>query len=165
MIVRARDNRATSGECSCCWPPLSSPSSSAGPPFTHRGSAMSTSSTPRSIAPLMSRNFLYVLIFSWPERSKVFRSFVVSKIWNRKATTLRYLFHVSGFFYYFSATINPILYNVMSLKYRCSIIEALMLSAGFLNNDGWWYFLHNTSKVYLIGSINFIIPESRWRIS
>ena len=121
MIVRARDSRATSGECSCCWPPSSSPSSSAGPPFTHRGSAMSTSSTPRSIAPLMSRNFLYVLIFSWPERSKVFRSFVVSKIWNRKATTLRYLFHVSGFFYYFSATINPILYNVMSLKYRWSV--------------------------------------------
>ena len=29
-----------------------------------------------------------------------------------------YLFHVSGFFYYFSATLNPILYNVMSLKYR-----------------------------------------------
>ena len=33
-------------------------------------------------------------------------------------TVNEYLFHVSGFFYYFSATLNPILYNVMSLKYR-----------------------------------------------
>ncbi|XP_023338062.1 neuropeptides capa receptor [Eurytemora carolleeae] len=29
-----------------------------------------------------------------------------------------YLFYISGFFYYFSATVNPVLYNVMSLKYR-----------------------------------------------
>ena len=57
MIVRARDNRATSEVCFCCWPPSSSPSSSAGRLFTPRGSAMSTSSTPRSIAPSMSRNF------------------------------------------------------------------------------------------------------------
>ena len=56
-IVRARDSRATSGVCSCCSLPWSSPSSSAGHPSTPRGSATSTSSTPRSIAPSMSRNF------------------------------------------------------------------------------------------------------------
>ena len=33
-------------------------------------------------------------------------------------TVNEYLFHVSGFFYYFNCTLNPILYNVMSLKYR-----------------------------------------------
>jgi neuromedin U receptor 1 len=38
-------------------------------------------------------------------------------------TVNEYLFHVSGFFYYFSATINPILYNVMSLKYRSAALS------------------------------------------
>ena len=33
-------------------------------------------------------------------------------------TINEYLYHVSGFLYYFSATVNPILYNLMSLKYR-----------------------------------------------
>ena len=33
-------------------------------------------------------------------------------------TVNEYLFHVSGFFYYLNCTLNPILYNVMSLKYR-----------------------------------------------
>merc|ERR1711976_978803 len=36
-----------------------------------------------------------------------------------------YLFHVSGFFYYFSATLNPILYNVMSIKYRQAFRSSL----------------------------------------
>ena len=39
-----------------------------------------------------------------------------------------YLFHVSGFFYYFSATLNPILYNVMSLKYRQDKISLVLLN-------------------------------------
>ena len=29
-----------------------------------------------------------------------------------------YIYYITGCFYYFSATINPILYNVMSAKYR-----------------------------------------------
>ena len=28
------------------------------------------------------------------------------------------LFYITGCFYYFSSTVNPILYNVMSVKYR-----------------------------------------------
>jgi len=33
-------------------------------------------------------------------------------------TINEYLYYVSGFLYYLSATVNPILYNLMSLKYR-----------------------------------------------
>jgi neuromedin U receptor 1 len=29
-----------------------------------------------------------------------------------------WLYHITGCFYYFSSTVNPILYNVMSAKYR-----------------------------------------------
>ena len=46
------------------------------------------------------------LIYVYCKHNKFFR------------TVNEYLFHVSGFFYYFNCTINPILYNVMSLKYR-----------------------------------------------
>ncbi len=28
------------------------------------------------------------------------------------------LFYITGCFYYFSSTVNPILYNVLSVKYR-----------------------------------------------
>ena len=40
-------------------------------------------------------------------------------------TLNEYLFHVSGFFYYLSATVNPILYNLMSLKYRHAFRQTL----------------------------------------
>ena len=36
-----------------------------------------------------------------------------------------YLFYISGILYYFSATINPILYNLMSLKYRHAFRQTL----------------------------------------
>ncbi|CAB3232742.1 unnamed protein product [Arctia plantaginis] len=36
-----------------------------------------------------------------------------------------YLFHVAGAFYYISATVNPILYNVMSHRYRIAFTETL----------------------------------------
>lgn len=36
-----------------------------------------------------------------------------------------YLFKISGFFYYFSCTINPIIYNMMSQKYRIAFRETL----------------------------------------
>jgi len=40
-------------------------------------------------------------------------------------TLNEYLFHISGFFYYLSATVNPILYNLMSLKYRHAFRQTL----------------------------------------
>lgn len=36
-----------------------------------------------------------------------------------------YLFKISGFFYYFACTINPIIYNMMSQKYRLAFRETL----------------------------------------
>ena len=57
------------------------------------------------------------------------RTFYLSVFMPGFILTLRYLFHVSGFFYYFSATINPILYNVMSLKYRCRNTNAIFESS------------------------------------
>ena len=36
-----------------------------------------------------------------------------------------YLFYISGVLYYFSATVNPILYNLMSLKYRHAFYQTL----------------------------------------
>nr|ADG27752.1 CAPA receptor variant A [Rhodnius prolixus] len=36
-----------------------------------------------------------------------------------------WLYYISGIFYYFSATINPILYNLMSLKYRKAFKQTL----------------------------------------
>lgn len=36
-----------------------------------------------------------------------------------------YLFKISGFFYYFSCTANPIIYNAMSQKYRLAFRETL----------------------------------------
>ena len=95
---------------------------------------MSTSSTPRSIAPSMSEwsnNEKNVAVFTDNLSINNFLIMVVLNRRNEEKNILssifmpgfmfisRYLFHVSGFFYYFSATINPILYNVMSLKYRC----------------------------------------------
>ena len=95
---------------------------------------MSTSSTPRSIAPSMSEwlnnennvavftdnfstnNFLFMVVLNRRNEEKGILSSVFMPGY---MLISRYLFHVSGFFYYFSATINPILYNVMSLKYRC----------------------------------------------
>ena len=40
-------------------------------------------------------------------------------------TLNEYLFHISGFLYYLSATVNPILYNLMSLKYRHAFRQTL----------------------------------------
>ena len=48
-----------------------------------------------------------------PQESVIFR------------TINEYLYHVSGFLYYFSATVNPILYNLMSLKYRHAFKQTL----------------------------------------
>ncbi|KAJ8728495.1 hypothetical protein PYW07_006191 [Mythimna separata] len=40
-------------------------------------------------------------------------------------TINEYLFYVAGAFYYISATVNPILYNVMSHRYRIAFTETL----------------------------------------
>ncbi len=40
-------------------------------------------------------------------------------------TVNEYLYYVSGFLYYLSATVNPILYNLMSLKYRHAFRQTL----------------------------------------
>ena len=46
----------------------------------------------------------------------------LSYVYFKKSLVFRtineYLYYVSGFLYYLSATVNPILYNLMSLKYR-----------------------------------------------
>ena len=39
-------------------------------------------------------------------------SIICGQVMNEK------LFYITGCFYYFSSTVNPILYNVMSVKYR-----------------------------------------------
>ncbi len=38
------------------------------------------------------------------------------------------LFYITGCFYYFSSTVNPILYNVMSVKYRWVFGRAELLA-------------------------------------
>ena len=38
-------------------------------------------------------------------------------------TVNQYLFYLSGFFYFLSSTLNPILYNVMSAKYRAAFLS------------------------------------------
>ena len=40
-------------------------------------------------------------------------------------TLNEYLYYTSGFLYYLSATVNPILYNLMSLKYRHAFRQTL----------------------------------------
>ena len=40
-------------------------------------------------------------------------------------TINEYLYYVSGILYYLSATLNPILYNLMSLKYRHAFRQTL----------------------------------------
>jgi len=36
-----------------------------------------------------------------------------------------WIYHIGGCFYYFSSTVNPVLYNVMSAKYRMAFKETL----------------------------------------
>ncbi len=40
-------------------------------------------------------------------------------------TINEYFYYVSGFLYFLSATVNPILYNLMSLKYRHAFRQTL----------------------------------------
>jgi hypothetical protein len=63
-----------------------------------------------------------------------------------------YLFYISGFFYYFSATVNPILYNLMSLKYRYFTNFYTLLTAVFL----WSIMLVMTSYVSVFCQIFFV---------
>jgi hypothetical protein len=52
-------------------------------------------------------------------------------------TINEYLYYVSGFLYYFSATVNPILYNLMSLKYRHAFKQTLC-GGGIGGGGGTW---------------------------
>ncbi|XP_060566310.1 pyrokinin-1 receptor-like [Ruditapes philippinarum] len=73
------------------------------------------------------------------------------KTWTKQLIEVQsYLFYVSGVLYFFSCTVNPILYNLLSRKFRrafkrtlcrcCVNINSLptfyMLKAKFINNDG-----------------------------
>ena len=60
-------------------------------------------------APFHAQRLGYVYF----KESKIFR------------TLNEYLYYGSGFFYYLSATVNPILYNLMSLKYRHAFRQTL----------------------------------------
>lgn len=51
--------------------------------------------------------------------------FLYGKRWNNFELINNYLFKISGFFYYFSCTINPIIYNMMSHRYRVAFRETL----------------------------------------
>ncbi|KAG4070209.1 hypothetical protein HA402_003899, partial [Bradysia odoriphaga] len=51
--------------------------------------------------------------------------FLYAKDWPEYETLNTWLFSVAGLFYYFSCTINPILYNVMSHRYRVAFKETL----------------------------------------
>lgn len=60
-------------------------------------------------APFHAQRLGYVYF----KESKIFR------------TLNEYLYYISGFLYYLSATVNPILYNLMSLKYRHAFRQTL----------------------------------------
>ena len=60
-------------------------------------------------APFHAQRLMYVYF----RESKIFR------------TLNEYLYYISGFLYYLSATVNPILYNLMSLKYRHAFKQTL----------------------------------------
>lgn len=51
--------------------------------------------------------------------------FLYGKRWQNFELINNYLFKISGFFYYFSCTINPIIYNMMSNRYRVAFRETL----------------------------------------
>lgn len=67
-------------------------------------------------APFHAQRLGYVYF----KESKIFR------------TLNEYLYYASGFFYYLSATVNPILYNLMSLKYRHAFRQTLC------GKQRWW---------------------------
>jgi neuromedin U receptor 1 len=60
-------------------------------------------------APFHAQRLLYVVFYQYEWK---FVSEGVYQQINEK------LFYITGCFYYFSSTVNPILYNVMSVKYR-----------------------------------------------
>ena len=60
-------------------------------------------------APFHAQRLLYVVFYEYGYH---FTSEGVYQQINEK------LFYITGCFYYFSSTVNPILYNVMSVKYR-----------------------------------------------
>lgn len=62
-----------------------------------------------SWAPFHAQRIVYLYGAGWPNLELI--NFV--------------LFKISGFFYYFSCTINPIIYNMMSLRYRVAFKETL----------------------------------------
>eukprot|EP00094_Tigriopus_californicus_P014161 TCALIF_13716-PA protein Name:"Similar to Nmur2 Neuromedin-U receptor 2 (Rattus norvegicus)" AED:0.20 eAED:0.20 QI:0/0.75/0.77/1/0.5/0.66/9/111/380 len=67
-------------------------------------------------APFHAQRLLYVVFYEYKWK---FVSEEVYQQINEK------LFYVTGCFYYFSSTVNPILYNVMSVKYRNAFKETL----------------------------------------
>ena len=60
-------------------------------------------------APFHAQRLLYVMYYDYEWK---FASDEVYGLINEK------LFYITGCFYYFSSTVNPILYNVLSVKYR-----------------------------------------------
>ena len=60
-------------------------------------------------APFHAQRLLYVIYY---DHQWKFASDETYQLINEK------LFYITGCFYYFSSTVNPILYNVMSVKYR-----------------------------------------------
>lgn len=50
-------------------------------------------------------------------------NFVYGKHWSNYTIINEYLFAIAGFFYYLSCTINPIIYNVMSHRYRTAFSQ------------------------------------------
>lgn len=51
--------------------------------------------------------------------------FIYGKSWQNFEFINKFLFTTSGFFYYFACTINPIIYNMMSHRYRFAFRETL----------------------------------------
>lgn len=51
--------------------------------------------------------------------------FIYGKNWQNFEFINKFLFTTSGFFYYFACTINPIIYNMMSHRYRFAFRETL----------------------------------------
>ena len=67
-------------------------------------------------APFHAQRLLYVVFYEYQWK---FVSEGLYQQINEK------LFYITGCFYYFSSTVNPILYNVMSAKYRNAFKETL----------------------------------------
>ena len=71
-----------------------------------------------------------------------------------------WMYYIAGCFYYFSSTINPILYNLMSVKYRLAFRQTLCGYSRYERNRS--RDLHSSFRDTIIHTTN---ESSHWRRS